>query len=185
MQFAKQFHVEYGRLAPLFTAAADADREFHTAWKEGIAELGFARYKQTDRYGQTLDRFQLATRTIDELVSVAFIQAKLGDQTQFPVLFAYLALPGRYFRSGYQRATIWRFVKRLFLDEEQSCILRDIIFRQVETAGPEFVEMARAARKVNSAGLQENLKSLLLRSKRDYVIARLNSLIGTLECKSA
>jgi hypothetical protein len=184
MQFAKQFHVETGRLAPLFAAAAAADKEFHAAWKEGEKELGFARYKQTDRYGQTLDRFRSTTRAIDEIVSAAFTQAKLGDHSQIPTLFAYLALAGRYFRSGYQRAAIWRFVKKLPLDEEQARILRDIILCHVETAGPEFVEMVRAARKVNSAGLQENVRSLLLRSQKDYAIARLNRLLGVLEGKS-
>ena len=100
MQFAKHFHAEVNRLAPLFTAATVADMEFHAAWKEGTAELGVARYKETDRYLQTLDCFHAATRSIDEIVSAAFMQAKLGDQTQFPTLFAYLALPRRYFRSG-------------------------------------------------------------------------------------
>jgi hypothetical protein len=183
MRFAKDFSAEVDRLTPLFTAAADADKEFHAAWRAGTAELGIARYKQTDRYEQTLNRFHAARGMIDEIVSTAFIQAKLGDDTQFSTLFAYLALPGRYFRSGYQRAVIWHFVKRLPLDEEQSRILREIVLRQVETAGPEFAEMARAARKVNSAGLQENLRSLLLRSRKNYVVARLKRLLSALESR--
>jgi hypothetical protein len=184
MQFAKHFHAEVDRLAPLFAAAVNADKEFHAAWREGTAELGVARYKQTDRYERTLDRFHAARGTIDKTMSAAFIQAKLGDSSQFPTLFAYLVLPGRYYRSGYQRAAIWHFVKRLPLDEEQSRILREIVLRQVETAGPEFMEMVRAARKVNSAGLQEDVKDLLLRPRKDYVVSRLKRLLTALEAKS-
>ena len=185
MQFAKQFHVEVGHLTPLFTAAANADKEFHAAWAEGTGEVGIGRYKQTDRYEQTLGRFHAARRVIDEIVSTALMQAKLGDQTQLPTLFAYLALPGRYFRSGYQRAAIWHFVKRLPLDGEQSRMLREIVLCQAETAGPEFAEMIRTARIVNSPAFQESVRSLLLRAEKNYLVARLKRLLGALESSSA
>jgi hypothetical protein len=185
MSFSTRFHAEVARLTPFFAAAADADKEFHVAWREATPELGVARYKQTDRYGQTLNRFHEARGAIDEIISTAFIQAKLGDATQYPTLFAYLVLPGRYFRSGYQRAAIWRFVKRLPLDREQSRILGEIVLRQIETAGPEFAEIVRVARKINFAGLQENVKCLLLRTRKDYLVTRLKRLVSALESNAA
>jgi hypothetical protein len=184
MSFTRDFNAEVERLAPLFAAAENADQEFHRAWKEGCNEFGYVRYKQTERYSETLDRFREATRSVDEVISTAYAQARLGDATQLPTLFAYIALPGRYFRSGYQRAGIWRLLKRLSLDEKQSGILHEIMLRQIQTAGPEFVEIARMAVKVNSPYLREHLKLIALQSGKGYVLRRVNRLLARLEPRS-
>jgi len=113
MSFSRYFDAETQYLTPLFTAAERADREFRQAWKEGLARLGTDRYKQTERCRETLERFHDTRQIIDEIVSTVLAEAKRGDFAQLPRLFAYIALPGRYFRSGYQRAAIWRFLKQL------------------------------------------------------------------------
>lgn len=184
MSFTECFESELQRLTPLFTAAERADREFHKAWKEGCRELGCFAYKQTDRYGCTLDRFHLATQGIDGVVSAAFIQAKLGDETQTPTLFAYIALPGRYFRSGYRRADIWRYLKKCLADEEQIGILRKIVLHQIEKAGPEFWEICRTIVKLDSASFREELNSLRVQSKKEYVRQRVDRVLERLQSSS-
>jgi hypothetical protein len=181
MQFLRSFNAEVQRLAPLFAAAEKADKEFHQAWEEGCAKMGFWQYKQTERYGRTLTCFHDARQAIDKIVLTSFMQAKLGDLSQLPSLFAYIALPGRYFRSGYHRADIWRFVKKLPLDRVQTDILRGIILRQIVTAGPEFREMSCAASKIDSAELREKVSILALQSEKDYVRRRANRIISRLE----
>ena len=181
MSFAQCFNAEIQHLAPLFAAAEKADREFHQAWREGLAKLGTGQYKLTDRYCDTLERFHEARQVIDKSVLTALVQAKLGDLAQLPRLFAYISLPGRYFRSGYQRAAIWRFLKQLPLDEEQSGILRGIVLCQIEAAGPEFQEVSRAACRVDSAELRDNVNILGLRSEKDYVRQRAKRLLAQLE----
>jgi hypothetical protein len=185
MSFTQDFHDQCQHLMPLLAAAEKADKDFHTNWKVGLQEFGAIRYKQTDRYRQTLNRFQQATQAIDKIVSVAFTQAKVGDHTQVPILFAYIALPDRYFRSGYQRASIWRFVKRLPLNEEHSRILRGIVLRQVEAAGPEFVEIMRVVQKIKSAELLESVRNILLRPQKAYILARAKRLLSILEAGSS
>ena len=113
MSFTHDFTMECRRLAPLFAAAANADREFHAGWKEGLVRLGVGRYKQTEQYRRTLDRFNQSRQLIDHILATALSEAKAGKGTHLATLFAYLALPGRYYRSGYERASIWRFLKRL------------------------------------------------------------------------
>ncbi len=181
MSFTQHFNNELLRLGPLFASAENANKDFHRAWKEGIAKLGIGRYKQTEDYGQRLEHYRATRQTIDAVVSAAFTQAKAGDQSQLPTLFAYIALPGRYFRSGYRRADIWRFLKRLSLDEEQSDILRGIVLRQIETAGPEFTEIARTARTVNSAEFRENVRNVMDRYEKDYAFGRAKHLLTVLE----
>jgi hypothetical protein len=181
MSFARSFSAEIQRLAPLFEAAEIADREFHEARKEAVATLSVGQYKNTERYRQTLDRFYEATQAIDRMISTALVQAKLGDSAQLPALFAYLALPGRFFRSGYQRANIWRFLKKVSLDEQQSDILRGIVLRQIETAGPEFVEICRAAARLDSSEFRQNLNTLVVRSDKHYVRRRGQRLLARLE----
>jgi hypothetical protein len=184
MLFTRCFHTECERLAPLFAAAQKADQEFHAAWKDGCDTLGFGRYKQTARYGETLDRYREATRVINEIVSTAFTQAQSGDDSHIPTLFAYIALPGRYSGSGYQRAAIWRFIKRLPPNEEHARILQGVVVHQIETAGPEFSEIVRTARKINSADLRQNVRNILSRPGKTYVLARANRLLGALESSS-
>lgn len=128
-----------------------------------------------------LDRFRQTTRTIDRIVADAFTEAKKGDHSKLPSLFAYLALPGRYFRSGYQRADIWRFVKKLPLDEEQRNILCRIILSQIETAGPEFVEMTRAVRRISTIPFRKELNHLLECTSKDYMILRIRRILSILE----
>jgi hypothetical protein len=178
MSFAQEVKAEIQHLGPVFAAAEKADKEFHQAWKEGLAKVGAGQYKQTDRYRDTLERFHAATRIIDEIVLTAFVQARLGDLAQLPSLFAYIALPGRYFRSGYQRAGIWRFLKKLPLDEEQSGVLRGIVLRQIETAGPEFREISQIVSIIDSADLRESVNTLGLRSEKEYVRRRVERVLG-------
>jgi hypothetical protein len=181
MSFAQQVKAEIEHLSPIFAAADESDREFHQAWKLGVAKLGVSRYKQTETYNGTLDRWHAATRAIDRIVATAFAQTRLGDLSQLPILFAYIAMPGRYYRSGYQRADIWRLLKRLTLDEEKSGILYRIILHQVESAGPEFREMSRFAAHIDSSELRENIRSVGLRSEKEYVRKRVNRLLARLD----
>jgi hypothetical protein len=176
MSFARQFDAEIQRLAPLFAAAANADRGFHEAWKEGVAKIGSVKYKKTERYIETLEQFHAARQAVDRILSTAFTEAKLGDSVRLPTLFAYVAIPGRYFWSGYQRAQIWRFLKKLALDEEQLAILRGIVLQQIKAAGPEFVEISRAARRLDSADFRAELENLVLRSEKQYVRRRAEKL---------
>lgn len=90
----------------------------------------------------------------------------------------------RYHGSGYQRANIWRFLKKLPWDDEQSVIFRAIILQQIEAAGPEFKEIARTATSVDSADFRESLNALILRSDKDYVRQRAKRLLALLEAKS-
>lgn len=184
MLFTQYYSSELQRLSSFFSAASKADEEFHHAWKEGCAKLGLSRYKKTDRYGQTLQQFHQTCREIDEIVSTAFLHAKLGDLTQLPTLFAYITYLGRYFRSGYQRTEIWRFFKKIELSDEQCRILRNIVLNQIAAAGPEFAEIARTARKINSADFRENIFQIQLHSKKEYVSKRTKRLLSLLETKS-
>jgi hypothetical protein len=127
-----------------------------------------------------LEQFRKSRRAIDEVVSTAFLQANLGDLTQWPTLFAYLALPGRYFRCGYERARIWRLLKKLTLTDEQSRILRSIVLGQISAAGPEFVEIARAARKIDSADFRMQIAEIGARSEKNYVSQRTSRLLALL-----
>jgi hypothetical protein len=184
MTFIRDFNTEYRRLAPVFAAAANADREFHAGWKDGLARLGAGRYKETDQYEYTLDHFHESSRVIDQIVEAAFSEVQTGRYSHLATLFAYIALPGRYFRSGYQRARIWRFLKGLCLDDEQADVLRGIVVQQITASGPEFVEIARTARKVNSDALRGAVKNLLLQPQKDYVLARGIRLLKLLEVTS-
>lgn len=184
MSFTHDFNAECRRLAPLFAAAEDADREFHAGWKEGLARFGAHRYKQTDRHQQTLDRFNESRHRIDQTIATALSEAKTGNRTHLPTLFAYIALPGRYHRSGYQRASIWRFLKRPSLDDEQAQVLRGILLHHIAEAGPEFVEMRRTACTINSAELREAVRNLLLQPQKQYVLDRGKRLLSILEGQS-
>jgi len=176
MSFASEFEAERRRLAPLFAVAADADKTFHAAWDEGVANLGVSRYKQTEQYARTLDHFHASRNAIDRIVSNALADAKQGRYGQFAMLFAYLDIPGRYFRSGYQRTEIWRLLKQLPLDEAQSAILRRIILHQVETAGPEFKDATKVAPSVSSPDFYREVQQLC-ESDRDYVSRRADRLL--------
>ena len=181
MSLTHDFKTECRRIAPLFAAAENADREFHTRWKEGLARFGAHRYKQTEQYRHTLDDFNESRRVIDQIIATALSEAKAGERTHLATLFAYIALPGRYHRSGYQRASVWRFLKRLSLDDEQAQVLRGIVLRQIAEAGPEFVEMRRAACIINSAELREGVRNLLLEPQKQYVLDRGQRLLSILE----
>lgn len=181
MSFNQSYHLELQRLRPFFLAASTADKEFHRALKENCSRLGLTGYKKTDLYDQTLNRFRQSCRVIDEIISMAFLQAKLGDLTQLPTLFAYLAFPERYYGSGYQRASIWRFMKKFPLDEEQCRILCAIVLNQIAAAGPEFIEISRTARKVNSADFRESIKSIGLQSQKEFISKRIKRLLSLLE----
>jgi hypothetical protein len=181
MSFRHTFNAEYRRLAPLFAAAEKADKDFHAGWKEGLKRLGASRYKQSEQYQHTLDRFNESRQVIDQVIATALSEAKTGSHAHLATLFAYLALPGRCHRSGYQRASIWRFLKRFSLDDEQAEVLREIVLRQMAEAGPEFVEMRRAACIINSAGLREGVRNLLLQSQKQYVIDRGKRLLSILK----
>jgi hypothetical protein len=180
MSFKRNFNAERLRLAPLFAAAVEADKTFHEAWNAGVAEIGWERYKKTDRYSQTLSCFSAARRAIDQKVSDALANAKRGDLTQLPLLVAYLEMPGRYFRSGYQRTDVWRLLKRISLDDEQSAILRRIILDQIGTAGPEFQEAAKVAPGVSSPDFCRDVERLC-DSDRDYVSSRAEQLLTRIE----
>jgi hypothetical protein len=179
--FAQEFENECRRLAPLYAVAEKADIDFHAGLEHGAASLGAVRYKQTDHYRHTLNRFHESTQAINKIVSVALNQAKAGSHMQLSTLFAYIAVPGRYFRSGYQRARIWRFVKRLSLDAEEASVLHDVVLHQVKVAGPEFVEIVRFAGKINSAELREDVRNVLREPQKDYVFARAKRLLCVLE----
>lgn len=181
MSFTHDFNAECRRLGPLFAAAEDADRDFHAGWKEGLARPGVQRYKQTEQYRHTLERFNASRQVIDQVLATALSEARAGKCMHLATLFAYLALPGRYYRSGYQRAGVWRFLKRLSLDEEQAQVLRGIVLRQLAEAGPEFVEMRRTARSIDSVELREGVRSLLLRPQKQYVLDRGERLLSILE----
>ena len=181
MSFTNDFNTECRRIAPLFAAAANADKAFHAGWKEGLARLGAHRYKQTEQYRHTLDRFNESRQMVDQIIATALSEAKAGKRTYLATLFAYLALPGRYHRSGYQRAGIWRFLKRLSLDDEQAHVLRGIVLHQIAAAGPEFVEIRRAACSINSAELREGVRNLLHQPQKQYVLDRGNRLLSILE----
>ncbi len=178
MSFVQRYRTELQRLAPLFEAAKQADIEFHQAWDEGCSQMGFIEYKKTDQYLQKLNAHHNATNCIDEVISTALLHAKLGDLEQLPTIFAYLALPLRYFRSGYQRANIWRYLKKLPLNEEQSDILREIILCQIEAAGPEFIEIRRFARRIDSVEWRERLNKLGLQSEKHFVQRRVKRLLA-------
>ena len=182
MSFTKDFNAERQRLAPLFTAAAVADVACHAAWDNGVARLGVSRYKETEEYAETLSRFHTATRAIDQIVTEALAAAKQGDLGQFATLIAYLDLPGRYFRSGYQRADIWRLLKQVPLNEEQSAIVRRIILQNLETAGPEFKEAAKVAVRVSSPDFCKRIQHLR-QSSRKYVASRAERLLARLEAE--
>ena len=184
MSFLHDFNTECRRLAPLFAAAESADRIFHAGWKDGLARLGARRYKQTEQYRHTLDRFNESRQVIDQIMATALAETKTGTHTDLATLFAYIALPGRYHRSGYQRASIWRFLKHLSLDDEQAHVLRGILLHQITGAGPEFVEMRRAACSINSADLREGVRNLLLQPQKQYVLDRGKRLLSVLEGKS-
>lgn len=177
MSFVQCYCAELRRLAPLFEAAKQADNEFHQAWDEGCSQMGFVEYKKTDQYLHKLNAFHNATARIDEIISTAFLHAKLGDLEQLPCLIAYLALPGRYFRSGYQRANIWRFLKKLPLNEEQAGILQDIVLSQVVAAGPEFREICRFAQRIDSVEWRERLNELGRYSEKNFVRRRVVRLL--------
>jgi hypothetical protein len=56
-------------------------------------------------------------------------------------------------------------------------LLRRILRDQITTAGPEFAEMARAARNFNSPELRESVKGLLAKPQKQYVADRLKHLL--------
>ena len=178
MSFVQCYCAELRSLAPLFEAAMQADIEFHQAWDKGCLQMGFVEYKKTDQYLQKLNAFHNATACIDGIISTALLHAKLGDLERLPSLIAYLALPGRYFRSGYQRANIWRFLKKLPLNEEQADILREIVLCQVEAAGPEFQEICRFARRIDSVEWKQQLNELEQQSEKNYVRRRIKRLLA-------
>ena len=181
MSFTHEFKTQRSHLAPLFAAAEKADREFNAGWEDGLARLGFQRYKQTEQYSQTLDCFKRSVQMVDQIVMTALEEAKAGKYTHLAALFAYVALPGRYFRSGYLRARIWRFLKQAPLDDEQAQLLRGIVPQQIADAGPEFKEIVRAAARINSAGLREAVKHFLLQPHKQYVLDRGRRLLNVLE----
>ncbi len=180
MTFATDFSEERQRLRPLFSAAEKADRIFHAAWDKGVSDVGVSRYKKSETYSQTLDRFHATTRAIDCVISKALADVKQGDLRQLATLVAYLDLPGRYFRSGYNRTKIWRLLKAHSLDEVQSAIVRRIILQHVETAGPEFSDVAMVAAKVNSPDFYRDVQKLR-ESVKGYVSNRAERLLMHLE----
>ena len=181
MSLRHDFDRECRRLAPLFAAAQNADRDLHAAWKEGVSLFGgHHHYKQTEQYQKTFDRFNESRQVIDQIIGTALSEAKAG-KVNLATLFAYTALPGRYYRSGYQRASIWRFLKHLTLEAEQVQILRGIVLDQITRAGPEFVEICRAARNIDSAELRESVRKLLLQPQKPYVLDRAKRMLDLLE----
>ena len=183
MSFTKDFNTERQRLAPLFTSASEADLAFHAAWDNGVVRLGVSRYKETEEYAETLSRFHTATRAIDQIVTEALAVAKQGDLGQLATLIAYLDLPGRYFRSGYQRADIWRLLKQVPLDEAQSAIVRRIILHHLEMAGHEFTEAAKVALRVSSPDFCRRVQHLR-QSSKSYVASRAVRLLMRIEADS-
>jgi hypothetical protein len=181
MKFSHAYHSELDRLKPLFSAASEADREFHRAWKEGTAQMGVHEYKDTWRYYQTLDHFHQSCRIIDDIIASAFTKAKEGDPDGLPTLFAFLTFNDRYFHSGDQRGKIWRLLKRFALSDEQSTILQSIVLNQIEFAGPEFVEIARTSRKFSSAEFQESIKIMQANCTKNYIRDRIKRLLTILE----
>jgi hypothetical protein len=184
MSFSKAYYSELQRLEPLFSAAVAADKELHRAWRDGCAKLGSAEYRRTDSHARTLEQFHKTHRAINELISTAYLQAKHGDLTPWPTLFAYLVFPGRYLWSGYERARVWRLVKKLALTDEQCRILRSIVLGQIGAAGPEFVEIARAARKVDSLDFRKQIEEIGARSEKNYVSRRTSRLLALLKSNS-
>jgi hypothetical protein len=180
MKFEAQVTAERTRLAPLFAAAVEADRAVHTAWKEGAARLGVARYKETENYDRTLRDFHDVRLTIDDIVRAAMVETKRGNLSGLPTLVAYLDLPGRYFRSGYTRGNIWRLLKQIPLDNEQQTIIRQVILNQIVTAGPEFQAAVMVAARFWSPEFSHEV-SAMRHSDREYVVRRVEQLLAVLD----
>ena len=125
-------------LHPRMAEAQEADRVFHDEWKKGSEELGWRKYKLTDRYGTTLDRFRTLTDGLARTVADAIPKAQAGERPGILLLLAFLSFPGRFFRSGYTKATIARALKKVSLEDEAKTLLREILIASFTWAGPEF-----------------------------------------------
>jgi hypothetical protein len=67
------------------------------------------------------------------------------------------------------------------LEDEQKGILRAIAIQQIESAGPEFLEITRAATRLNSADFREELNSIVRRTDKGYVPHRVKRLLARLD----
>ena len=180
MSFESDFSFQRQRLSPLFSEAVDADCQFHSAWDVETKTSGVKQYKQTEEYSQLLKRFQAAKLAIDQVVAEAIDAVKQGDSEHLPTLIAYLDLPGRYFRSGYTRKTIWRLFKNASLDDAHRKILRRIFLQNVVSAGPEFAEAIKLAPILADKEFILGVEGFR-ESKSEYVAERARKILAKLE----
>jgi hypothetical protein len=187
MSFSQAYRNELERLRPFYEAAVNADREFHYLVKEGSKRRSLTGQKKAESYRESLDlsrnRFLKSCQIIDDIISAALTDAKMGDQSRLPVLFAYVTFIDHYFRSGYKRGTIWRFMKKLPFDEEQCQVLRNIVLQQIEPAGPEFVEIARVVRRIDSTEFRNNIMQIAFQSRKKYILRRIQHMLDLLGSK--
>jgi len=133
-EYLKQVEI----LHPHMKEAEEADKIFHHEWKKGEAELGWEKYKQTDRYEVTLTRFRSVTDNLRNMAEEAMKGAPARETGAVIFLLAYLSYQGRFFNSGYTKARIARALKKVALDEGEKALLREILLGSFSWAGGEF-----------------------------------------------
>jgi hypothetical protein len=119
-------------LEPLFRKAREAHKSVRESWNEHYPKMGL-QYKNTTIYEQHLDNFRSRNRLIDEKIDPVIDDLKHGDRRSLTMALAYLAVPDRYFRSGYKKEVICQTLKHIQLSVDEQSMVR-LIWGEVERA---------------------------------------------------
>lgn len=126
-------------LLPLAKKAKEAYKIHQEGWDSAYKEIGIA-YKKAQAYEERLLEFHKKQKTINDIIIPAIENIGLKNNQSMDIVFAFLMMEQRYFRSGYLKSMALKKIKKVSLLDEEKEFLRDTIYEQVFSAGPEFNE---------------------------------------------
>ena len=109
----------------LFAAANAAHRRHKELWNKHFPRMGFP-YKDSSAYNDQLAVFWSTFWRVEVRVRPVIRDLKLGHHEQVPAALAYLAVPRRHFRSGYNKEQILQALKHIALRPEEQLLIREI-----------------------------------------------------------
>ena len=168
-----------------FKVKFEEAREAHVAFKNGET-FGYRRngqrYQIPFNHEESLKLFLDKTNLVNSIVYPALDKMKNEDKSCISILFAYLWMQNRYFRSGYIKEEISKVLKKIQFNEEENQVLEEIILSNLIYAGREIKYIAKLIPKIDNEDFRNKIYKLNEESD-DYVKKRIDWVIKTY-CKN-
>jgi len=167
-----------------YAERARHSREAHEAFLKAFSQVTHRLDQQHPATVRWHEAIQAHHRSVDAAYPPGFwdhIEAlRTGDTTRADTFIGFLEADPMFFRSGYAKSQVIRYLKRLPLLDSQKARLRSVVVNLVQTRwGREIGDYARLALRIDSEQLRAQLDALT-RVSDSQVRLRARRILATL-----